>query len=134
MNNNSQIFIVDDDADDRQIIKDAFLENNEINTIHLFEHGQQLLDFLNNEYDSRGQSLILLDLNMPGRDGREALKIIKSDARFHHIPVVVFTTSSLPRDRIMAYELGANCFLTKPSAYLEIIDIADTMVKLWLHP
>lgn len=132
MNSKNPIVIVDDDSDDRGLIKDAFLENNAGRNFVLFENGDLLLEFLRTVPDSEFPSLILLDLNMPGKDGREALKEIKKDSRTHHIPVVVFSTSSLDRDRIISYELGANCFLTKPSSYQEMIFLTDAIVKLWV--
>ena len=132
MTSKNPIVIVDDDADDRGLIKDAFLENNPDKNFVLLENGDLLLEFLKTKADSEFPSLILLDLNMPGKDGREALKEIKKNSRMHHIPVVVFSTSSLDKDRIISYELGANCFLTKPSSYQEMIDLTDAIVKLWV--
>lgn len=132
MNSKNPILVVDDDSDDRGLIKDAFLENNADKDFVLLENAELLLEFLKNAADSELPSLILLDLNMPGKDGREALKEIKKDSRFRHIPVIVFSTSSLDKDRIMSYELGANCFLTKPSSYQEMIYLTDAIVKLWV--
>jgi len=127
----SPIVIVDDDADDRGLIKDAFLENNSDNNFVMLENGDQLIEFLKSLTDSEFPSLILLDLNMPGKDGREALEEIKKDVRLHQIPIIVFSTSSLDKDRIFSYQLGANCFLTKPSSYQEMIYQTDAIVKLW---
>ena len=123
------IFIVDDDADDRESIRDAFMQSKLPQEINMLENGDDLLKKLRTAPDL--PSLILLDLNMPGKDGREALKEIKKDSRMHHIPVVVFSTSSLDKDRIISYELGANCFLTKPSSYQEMIYLTDAIIKLW---
>ena len=132
MNPKNPIVIVDDDSDDRGLIKDAFLENNPGKNFVLLENGDMLLEFLKTVPETDFPSLILLDLNMPGKDGREALKEIKKDNKTHHIPVVVFSTSSLDKDRIISYELGANCFLTKPSSYQEMIFLTDAIVKLWV--
>ena len=132
MTSKNPIVIVDDDSDDRSLIKDAFLENNPEKNFVLLESGDLLIEFLKTVPDSEFPSLILLDLNMPGKDGREALQEIKKDSRMHHIPVVVFSTSSLDKDRIISYELGANCFLTKPSSYQEMIYLTDAIVKLWV--
>ena len=132
MNLKNPIVIVDDDSDDRGLIKDAFLENNPGKNFVLLENGDMLLEFLKTVPETDFPSLILLDLNMPGKDGREALKEIKKDDKTHHIPVVVFSTSSLDKDRIMSYELGANCFLTKPSSYQEMVFLTDAIVKLWV--
>jgi len=132
MNSKNPIVIVDDDSDDRGLIKDAFLENNADKEFVLLENADLLLEFLKTAADSELPSLILLDLNMPGKDGREALKELKKDSRCRHIPVIVFSTSSLDKDRIVSYELGANCFLTKPSSYQEMIYLTDAIVKLWV--
>ena len=132
MNSKHPIVIVDDDSDDRGLIKDAFRENNADKEFVLLESADILLEFLRAATDAELPSLILLDLNMPGKDGREALKEIKKDSRFRHIPVIVFSTSSLDKDRIISYELGANCFLTKPSSYQEMIYLTDAIVKLWV--
>ena len=99
-----QILIVDDDNDDREIIKDAFVSGSiEIEYVFL-ENGDRLFQHLEKHADET--SLILLDLNMPGKDGRESLKELKTSKRLHHIPVVVFTTSSSQRDRIGCCNLG----------------------------
>jgi CheY-like chemotaxis protein len=132
MNSKHPIVIVDDDQDDRGLIKDAFLENNADKDFVLLESADILLQFLKTATDLELPSLILLDLNMPGKDGREALKEIKKDPRCRHIPVIVFSTSSLDKDRIISYELGANCFLTKPSSYQEMIYLTDAIAKLWV--
>lgn len=132
MTSKNPIVIVDDDSDDRGLIKDAFLEHSPEREFVLLENGDLLLEFLKSVPDDEFPALILLDLNMPGKDGREALKEIKNDAKRHHIPVVVFSTSSLDKDRTISYELGANCFLTKPSSYKEMIYLTDAIVKLWI--
>ena len=132
MSSKHPIVIVDDDADDRGLIKDAFRENNADREFALLESADMLLDFLKGAADTELPSLILLDLNMPGKDGREALRDIKKDPKFKHIPVIVFSTSSLDKDRIISYELGANCFLTKPSSYQEMVYLTDAIVKLWV--
>jgi CheY-like chemotaxis protein len=131
MKSKQHILIVDDDADDREIIKDAFVSGSvEIEYIFL-ENGDRLLQYL--ETNSEETALILLDLNMPGKDGRESLKELKTSKRFHHIPVVVFTTSSSHRDRVMAYNLGANCFITKPDTFNKLVEITGCIAKLWIQ-
>jgi DNA-binding response OmpR family regulator len=133
MNNNSRnlVFIVDDDPDDRQIILDAFLENNaEVDYIFI-ESAEELLQNLHNE-ESAHPNLILLDLNMPGILGLQALKEIRANKTFSQIPIVVLTTSTLNKDRRSSYELGASCFLPKPDSYGELVEIVNAIVKLWL--
>ncbi len=127
-----KILIVDDDADDREIVRDAFAAlETEFEYVFL-ENGDMLIAHLKNE-DPAASSLILLDLNMPGKDGREALKEIKSDSSLRHIPVIIFTTSSSPRDKQAAYDLGANCFVTKPDTFNKLTEMANSISKLWLQ-
>src|SRR5215207_9994644 len=122
---NHRIVIVDDDADDREIIKDAFGSSADGSEFIFLENGDKLMEYLEVNLVHHLPSLILLDLNMPGKDGRETLKDIKTDKRYHQIPTVVFTTSSSHRDRIMAYDLGANCFVTKPDTFNKLVDLAS---------
>jgi len=130
---NHRIVIVDDDADDREIIKDAFGSSADGSEFIFLENGDKLMEYLEVNLVHHLPSLILLDLNMPGKDGRETLKDIKTDKRYHQIPTVVFTTSSSHRDRIMAYDLGANCFVTKPDTFNKLVDLASCISRLWLH-
>ena len=114
------------------LLKTHFLKITPTKNFILLENGDHLLEFIRTVPENEFPSLILLDLNMPGKDGREALKEIKKNSKTHHIPIVVFSTSSLDKDRIISYELGANCFLTKPSSYQEMIFLTDAIVKLWV--
>jgi len=127
-----RILIVDDDADDREIVRDAFDTLQTEYEYVFLENGDKLLEHLN-KVDGYSSTLILLDLNMPGKDGRESLKEIKSDKRFCHIPTIIFTTSSSPRDKQMSYELGANCFVTKPDTFNKLSELAGYISKLWLQ-
>lgn len=127
-----KILIVDDDVDDREIIRDAFQSTSEDQEYHFIENGDKLLEYLEAESNDHLPSLILLDLNMPGKDGRETLKELKSTVRYQCIPVLVFTTSSSVRDKKMAYELGANCFLTKPDTFNKLVELAKCINRLWL--
>lgn len=127
-----RIVIVDDDADDREIIKDAFGNSAASAEFIFLENGDKLMEHLEANGHEELPSLILLDLNMPGKDGRETLKDIKTDKRYVHIPTIVFTTSSSHRDRIMAYDLGANCFITKPDTFNKLVDLAACISRLWL--
>jgi CheY-like chemotaxis protein len=127
------ILIVDDDADDREIIRDAFRDTDIEKDYVFLQNGDKLMEYLESNIFSRPPSLILLDLNMPGKDGRESLKDIKTDKRYHKIPVVVFTTSSSQRDKEMAYDLGANCFVTKPDTFNKLVELAGCISRLWLQ-
>ena len=127
-----KILIVDDDLDDREIIRDAFLTTSEDQEYLFIENGDKLIEYLEAESNDYLPSLILLDLNMPGKDGRETLKEVKSNKRYQCIPILVFTTSSSVRDKKTAYELGANCFITKPDTFNKLVDLAKSINRLWL--
>jgi CheY-like chemotaxis protein len=133
MKQKHRILIVDDDADDREIIRDAFINTLDEQDYIFIENGDKLLEFLEKNLEESIPSLIMLDLNMPGKDGRETLREIKSDRRFHHIPTIVFTTSSSMRDKQMVYDLGANCFITKPDTFNKLIEMTTSISKLWLQ-
>jgi CheY-like chemotaxis protein len=126
------IFIVDDDPDDRQIILDAFLENSPQIDYVFIENAETLLENLYSD-ESDYPALILLDLNMPGMLGLQALKEIRSNRKFSQIPIIVLTTSTLNQDRKTSYELGASCFLRKPDSYGELVKLTNSIVKLWLY-
>lgn len=127
------IVIVDDDADDREIIRDAFVSTIEEQEYVFIENGDRLLEFLDQQAETAIPSLIMLDLNMPGKDGRETLKEIKTNTRFQHIPTIVFTTSSSHRDKQTVYDMGANCFITKPDTFNKLIELTTCISKLWLQ-
>jgi CheY-like chemotaxis protein len=125
------IFIVDDDPDDRQVILEAFLENNSQIDYVFIESGEELLANLQSD-ELNFPSLILLDLNMPGMLGLQTLREIRSNRIFSQIPIVILTTSTLPADRKVSYELGASCFLNKPSSYQQLVALANAIVQLWI--
>ncbi|MCW3120947.1 MAG: response regulator [Flavipsychrobacter sp.] len=126
------VFIVDDDPDDRESIRDAFIENKHHQDYTFMVNGDQLIVHLNEASDKKHPSLILLDLNMPGKGGTEVLRQIKNDDNLKSIPIIVITTSSSTKDRETSYKLGANCFLTKPDSYKELLAITDSIARLWL--
>ena len=125
--------IVDDDADDREIIRDAFISTIEEQDYVFIENGDRLLEYLEQNADASVPSLIMLDLNMPGKDGRETLKEIKTNNKYQHIPTIVFTTSSSHRDKQTVYDMGANCFITKPDTFNKLIELTTCISKLWLQ-
>jgi CheY-like chemotaxis protein len=127
------VYIVDDDPDDRQIILDAFLENNTQMDYVFIENGDELMRTLSACPETEYPSLILLDLNMPGMLGMQALKEIKSNTQYNHIPTIVLTTSTLQSDRNASYSLGANCFLSKPPSYTELVALTHAIAKLWFN-
>src|SRR6187402_1333580 len=113
------ILMADDDADDRTLTKEAFEEAKLANDLRFVEDGEELLDYLNRrgKYSDPAASplpgLILLDLNMPRKDGREALSEIKADIRFKHIRIVILTTSKAETDILRSYNLSAASYITK---------------------
>lgn len=127
------VFIVDDDPDDRESIRDAFLENKHEQDFVFMKNGEQLIMHLNKSHEQPDSSIILLDLNMPGKDGKQVLQELKKDKRLQPIPVIVLTTSASDADREMSYQLGANCFVTKPDSYKELVNITDSIARLWLE-
>ena len=133
------ILVADDDPDDRMLIRDAFTENLLLNPVHFVEDGEELMNYLRRRgrYSDRGKypvpGLILLDLNMPRKDGREALKEIKSDLLLKRIPVIVLTTSKAEEDILRSYDLGVNCFISKPVTFAGLVEVTKALGKYWLE-
>jgi CheY-like chemotaxis protein len=133
------ILMADDDADDRQMTKEAFEESHLNNDLRFVEDGVELLDYLkrrgkyNNPFSAPRPGLILLDLNMPKKDGREALREIKADPRLKSIRVVVLTTSKAEEDIFRTYDLSAASYITKPVTFAAMIEIVRTLGKYWLE-
>lgn len=133
------ILMADDDADDRLLAKDALTECRLANDLHFVENGEELLDYLHRrgKFNQVAQSprpgLILLDLNMPKKDGREALREIKSDPELRKIPVVVLTTSKADTDIGRIYELGANSFISKPVTFDSLVNVMKILGNYWFE-
>jgi CheY-like chemotaxis protein len=133
------ILMADDDADDRQMTLEAFNESRLANDLRFVEDGAELMDYLlrRNKYVDPASSprpgLILLDLNMPKKDGREALREIKADPRLRNIRVVVMTTSKAEEDIVRTYDLGAESYVTKPVTFTSLVDVVRTLGKYWLE-
>jgi len=131
--------MADDDADDRLLAKDALNECRLANDLHFVENGEELMDYLHRrgKYDQASQSprpgLILLDLNMPKKDGREALREIKTDPELRKIPVVVLTTSKADTDIGRIYELGANSFISKPVTFDSLVKVMKIVGDYWFE-
>jgi CheY-like chemotaxis protein len=112
-----EVLLVEDDPGDVLMTREAFAEHKVGNTLRVVSDGAEALAYLRREgeySDAVRPDLILLDLNLPRRDGREVLAEIKSDPELHHIPVVVLTTSAADEDILRSYELHANAYVTKP--------------------
>ena len=133
------ILLADDDPDDRMLTKDAFEESRLRNTFEMVEDGEELMDYLHQKGKYGGTEarplpgLILLDLNMPRKDGREALKEIKSCPELRRIPVVVLTTSKAEEDILKTYDLGVNSFVVKPVTFDALVDVLKTVGKYWFE-
>jgi CheY-like chemotaxis protein len=134
------IFLMaDDDPDDRLLIKEAFQESLISNSIYFVEDGVELLDYLrwqdkfSNPKDAPTPDLILLDLNMPRKDGREALAEIKSDPRLRYIPVVVLTTSKAEEDIMRSYDIGAASYITKPVTFDGLVEAIRGLGQYWVQ-
>jgi CheY-like chemotaxis protein len=133
------ILVADDDADDRLMIEEALRENRLSNDLRFVKDGEELLDYLlrKGKYSDPSLSprpgLILLDLNMPRKDGREALKEIKSNQELRGIPVVILTTSKAEEDVYRTYNLGVNSFITKPVTFDSLVTIVRDLGKYWLE-
>lgn len=133
------ILMADDDPDDRLMAKEALEEARLANSLRFVEDGEELMDYLNRrgKFNDPATSpvpgLILLDLNMPRKDGREALKEIKSDPNLKNIPVVVLTTSKAEEDIYRTYNLGVNSFISKPVSFEGLVDIMKTLTRYWLE-
>jgi two-component system, response regulator len=133
------ILLADDDPDDRLMAKEALEESHLLNPLDTVEDGEQLLAYLrrtgNYQHlsDNPLPGLILLDLNMPRMDGREALKEIKNDPMLCHIPIVVLTTSKAEEDIYRTYNLGVNSFITKPVSFNGLVDLMKTLGKYWFE-
>ena len=132
------IVIAEDDEEDRMLTREAMIESRVKNTVHFVEDGEYLMDYLHNKGDYSDKSkfpapgLILLDLNMPRKDGREALKEIKSNEHLKRIPVVILTTSKAEEDIIRTYDLCVNSFITKPVTFEGMINVMKTLGTYWL--
>lgn len=133
------ILMADDDADDRLLTKEAFEESRLANDLRFVEDGVELLDYLKRrgKYADPASSprpgLILLDLNMPKKDGREALKEIKADPNLKHIRVVVLTTSKAEEDIYRTYDLSAASYITKPVTFDRMTEVVRALGKYWLE-
>ena len=134
------ILVCDDDEDDRMLTQQALEDAHIANDLRFVVDGEDLLDYLRQSGAYAGETgaaprpgLILLDLNMPNMDGREALKIIKADPTLHDIPVVVLTTSGLGEDVIQSYRLGVNSFITKPVTFSGLVEAMNVLGRYWLE-
>jgi CheY-like chemotaxis protein len=134
---NSCILIADDDADDRYLLETAFSEQGYQEKIEFVENGVEVLNYLANiKPDENNRKyypkFVLLDLNMPKKDGREVLKEMKENAEYKTIPVIVFTTTKNENEIRRCYELGANTYIIKPVSFDALLKVVENIRAYWM--
>ena len=133
------ILMADDDEDDRLLTVDALQESRVLNNLFCVEDGVELLEFLRHEgkYSDPASaprpSLILLDLNMPRKDGREALQELKNDPKLRSIPVVILTTSKEEEDMLRGYDLGCASYITQPVNFEGLVELMRALGRYWIE-
>jgi len=130
-----EILLVEDNAGDVLLTQEVLREGKVCNTLNVVRDGVAALDYLHRrgEYTkAKRPDLILLDLNLPRKDGREVLAEIKTDVSLRRIPVVILTTSKAEEDRLRSYDLYANCYITKPVELEEFIEVVRSIENFWL--
>jgi CheY-like chemotaxis protein len=133
------ILCAEDDPEDRMLVAEALEESRLANELHFVNDGEELMDYLfrRDKYveliDQPLPGLILLDLNMPRKDGREALKEIKADPNLRRIPVVILTTSEADEDIFRSYDLGTNSYITKPVTFDSLVQIIKALGEYWFE-
>lgn len=132
------ILIAEDDADDRFLLQTAFDEKGYSDRIEFVENGVELIKFLEDILKRNSDGLdfpgfILLDLNMPKKNGREALQELKQHPRFKSIPVIVYTTTKNEQEIRRCYELGANSYVVKPARFESLLKVVEEIRNYWLN-
>ena len=130
-----EILLVEDNPGDVRLTQEAFKDGKMLNKLHVAEDGMEALAFLKREgkhNDAPRPELILLDLNLPGKDGRDVLAEIKADRDLKRIPVVILTTSRSEEDILRSYDLNANCYITKPVELDKFIEVVKFIEDFWL--
>ena len=134
-----RILLAEDDDDDYMLTTQAFADNRLMNRVYRVKDGIELMEYLKREGDYKSPekapapSLILLDLNMPRMDGREALREIKANERLRRYPVVVLTTSRAQEDIVRAYDLGVNSFISKPVSFHGLVEAVKVLGRYWFE-
>jgi len=130
-----EILLVEDNPGDVRLTKEALQDGKVLNSLHVVEDGMEAVAFLNQEgkyADVPRPGLILLDLNLPRKDGRDVLAEIKTTGDLKRIPVVVLTTSRSEEDIVKSYDLNANCYITKPVDLAQFIEVVKSIEDFWL--
>ncbi len=129
--------MADDDNDDKMLFKYAFEQGTNLSDLKFVSDGVELFEYLEKcLYQNNGgllPSIILLDLNMPRMDGKETLRLLKTNAELKKIPVIIFSTSNAERDVALSYELGANSYVIKPSSLSKLIHFAANIKNYWME-
>ena len=133
------VLVADDDEDDRSFIRKAWEKARAANDLRFVEDGEELTEYLNHagRYSDPASAprpaVILLDLNMPKKDGREALREIKANPELRRIPIIVLTTSKADEDICRSYDLGANSYITKPVTFGALVDVLKVLGRYWIE-
>ena len=130
-----EILLVEDNAGDHRLTQEALREGKVYNNLHWAKDGVEALEFLNRRGKYSGAprpDIILLDLNLPKKDGRQVLSEIKADGKLRSIPVVILTTSQAEEDVVKSYHLHANCYVTKPVDLEKFIVVVQSIDRFWL--
>lgn len=131
------ILIAEDDADDRFLLQAAFEENGFMDKLHFVENGVEVLEYLDKIFKQKTNQnyprFILLDLNMPKKDGREVLRELKQHPELKKLPVVIFSTTNNEHEMRRCYELGANSYITKPNSFENLLKTVAALRSYWAH-
>jgi CheY-like chemotaxis protein len=131
------ILMADDDGEDCVLVRDAMQETGRACDLRFVRNGEELFDYLRHQGEyAEGKNaprpdLILLDLKMPCKDGRETLRELKSDSQWQCIPVIMLTTSTASNDVEACYRMGVNAYVTKPPTFRKLVDVLETLTKYW---
>lgn len=132
------ILIAEDDADDRFLLQAAFDENAFKDKLHFVDNGVEVMEYLQSLIDSGNKAslpkFMLLDLNMPKKDGREVLKELKQHPELKKIPVIIFSTTNNEQEMRRCYELGANSYITKPNSFENLLKTVAALRSYWMQP
>ena len=132
------ILIAEDDADDRFLLQAAFEENGFKDKLHFVDNGVDVIEYLQSLVDAGNEKnlplFMMLDLNMPKKDGREVLKELKQHPKLKKIPVVIFSTTNNEQEMRRCYELGANSYITKPNSFENLLKTVAALRSYWMQP
>jgi CheY-like chemotaxis protein len=131
------VLIAEDDKDDRFLLQNAFVESGNFEQLNFVENGVEVLKYLDDIATSDNESypdLIILDLNMPKKNGKEVLAELKGNAVFKNIPVIIYTTTNSEIEKQKCFELGASTYIVKPVSFEALIEVVDSIRTNWLSP